>query len=120
MEGTGRDRQQQSAPSPRSCGERVGVRGCLHEYRMRGPSPRKRGEVRAAPRSRLQIQRLVAPKNAVLVEGDTAVAGEIGLEVGSGGDAVVQIDQAGNLALEGFHAFWKGVAQAFHDLEQRQ
>src|SRR4030088_763952 len=66
----------------------------------------------------LQIQRLVAPKNAVLVEGDAAVAGEIGLEVGSGGDAVVQIDQAGNLALEGFHAFWKGVAQPFHDLEQ--
>ncbi len=50
------------APSPRTCGERVGVRGCLREFRWRGArgeppspgshlrcdptSPRKRGEVR--------------------------------------------------------------------------
>src|SRR5207253_8604213 len=43
-------------PISRTCGERVGVRGCLNEYRMRGESPspellrnstspRKRGEV---------------------------------------------------------------------------
>jgi len=28
-----------SSPSPRSCGERVGVRGCVHSYRTRGTPP---------------------------------------------------------------------------------
>src|SRR6266478_2688484 len=68
----------------------------------------------------LQIQRLVAAEDAVLVEGDAAVAGEIGLDIGSGGNAVMQIDQDGNPALEGFHAFGKCIAQAFDDLEQRE
>ena len=36
------------------------------------------------------------------------------------GDAVVQIDQAGYLALERLHAFREGVAQPRHDLEQRE
>src|SRR6267143_4916324 len=68
----------------------------------------------------LHIQRLILPEDAVLVEGDAAVAGEIGLDIGSRGDAVVQIDQAGNPALEGFHALGKCIAQAFDDLEQRE
>src|SRR5450631_2304770 len=67
----------------------------------------------------LEIQRLVAAKDAVFVEGDAAVAGEIGLDVRPVGDAFVQIDQAGDPALERFHAVGKCVAQAFHDLEQR-
>src|SRR6202034_3023893 len=66
------------------------------------------------------VQRLVAAENAVLVEGDAAVAGKIGLDVGSRGDPVVQIDQAGDTALERLHPPWKGVAQPFHDLEQRK
>src|SRR6266436_3773643 len=68
----------------------------------------------------LHIQRLILPEDAVLVEGDAAVAGQIGLDIGSRGNAVVQIDQAGNPALEGFHAFGKCIAQAFDDLEQRK
>src|SRR5664280_2792269 len=68
----------------------------------------------------LYIQRLVAAEDAILVEGDPAVAGEIGLDVGSRGDAVVQIDQAGNAALERLHAPRKGVAQPLDDLEQRK
>src|SRR5260221_11942112 len=66
------------------------------------------------------IQRLVLPENSVLVERDPPVAGEIGLDVRPRRDAVVQADQSGNLALKRFHAFWKGVAQPLHDLEQRQ
>src|SRR5882724_11753664 len=66
-----------------------------------------------------EIQRLVAAKDAVFVEGDAAIAGEIGLDVRPRRDAVVQIDQAGYPALEGFHAFGKCIAQPFHDLEQR-
>src|SRR5258708_36375443 len=85
-------------------------------------SPRRRGEVKTRFRALglLQIQLLVITKNAVLVERDTPVAGEIGLDVGPRGDAVVQIDQAGNFALEWFHALWKCVTQSFDDLEQRQ
>src|SRR5664279_2259421 len=68
----------------------------------------------------LNIQRLVAAEDAILVEGDPAVAAEIGLDVGSRGDAVVQIDQAGDVALERLHAPRKGVAQPLDDLEQRK
>src|SRR5882724_8204182 len=64
------------------------------------------------------IQRLVAAEDAVLVEGEAAVAGQIGLDIGPRGNAVVQIDQAGNPAFEGFHAFGKCVTHAFDDLEQ--
>src|ERR1700731_184210 len=60
------------------------------------------------------------PENAVLVEGDAPLAGEIGLDAGPCGDAVVQTDQAGNPALERLHAPWKRVAQPRHDLEQRE
>src|SRR5260221_1970109 len=85
-------------------------------------SPRRRGEVKTRFRALglLQIQLLVVTKNAVLVEGDAPVAGEISLDVGARGDAVVQIDQAGDLALAWLHALWKCVTQSFDDLEQRQ
>src|SRR5712671_6476473 len=65
----------------------------------------------------LQIQRLVAAEDAVFVEGDAAVAGQIGLDIRSRGNAVVQVDQAGYPALEGFRALGKCVAQPFDDLE---
>src|SRR5258708_20332429 len=81
-------------------------------------SPRRRGEVKTRFRALglLQIQLLVITKNAVLVEGDAPVAGEISLDVGPRGDAVVQIDSARNLALEWFHAFFTCVTQPFDDL----
>ena len=97
---------------------------------MRAPPSRRRrlrcrpdrapGSTNWSDGRRLRIQRLVAPEDAVFVEGNAAVAGEIGLDVRPRGDAVVQIDQARDLALERLHAFWKGVAQPFDDLEQRQ
>src|SRR5712671_2083766 len=68
----------------------------------------------------LTIQLLVAPKNALLVEGNAAVAREIGLDVGPRGDAVVQIDHAGYLALERLHALGECVAQPLDDLKQRE
>src|SRR5216684_4600334 len=68
----------------------------------------------------LNIQRLVAAEDAVFVEGDAAVAGEIGFDIWSCSDAVVQIDQAGNPALESLHPFRESVAQPFQDLKQRQ
>src|SRR6267142_65485 len=67
-----------------------------------------------------KVQLLVAAEDAFLVEGDAAVAREIGLDVGPRGDAVMQIDHARYLALERLHALWKCVAQALDDLEQRE
>src|SRR5882724_3496385 len=66
------------------------------------------------------IQRFVTAENAVLVEGDAPIAGKISLDVRPRSDAVAQIDQPGNPALERLHAVGKGVAQPLHDLEQRQ
>src|SRR5580704_5299468 len=62
--------------------------------------------------TKLKIQPLVAAEDAVLVEGDATRAREIGLDIRPRRDAVVQIDQAGNIALEGFHPGGEGVAQA--------
>src|ERR1039458_8993985 len=66
------------------------------------------------------IQLFIMAEDAVLVEGDAPVAGKIGLDVRSDGDAVVQIDQALNFALEGLHAIRKGITQPLDDLEQRK
>ena len=59
-------------------------------------------------------------KNAVLVEGDAAVARQIGLDVCPRGDPVVQRHKAGNVALERPHALGKGISQALNDLKQRK
>ena len=53
-------------------------------------------------RTLLHIQRLVAPENAVFVEGDAPVACQISLDIGPCGNAVVQIDQAGNFRSKPF------------------
>src|SRR6476469_3061248 len=58
------------------------------------------------------VQFLVVPENAILVEGDAALACEIGLDVRPRGNAIVQIDQTGNLALEILHPLRKGIAQS--------
>src|SRR6266478_7466651 len=117
MEGTG-DRTAiipRCAIAHRGCAawRRPGIHTPGRGYGFRAHSLRSRPGMTKAD---LQIQRLVAAEDAVLVEGDAAVAGEIGLDIGSRGNAVVQIDQAGYPALEGFHAFGKCIAQAFDDL----
>src|SRR6478735_11208992 len=66
------------------------------------------------------IQRLVPPKNPLLVERDPPVAGQIGLDVRARRNAVAQFDETGNLALERLHAFRKGIPKSLDDLEQRQ
>src|SRR5262249_55033768 len=66
------------------------------------------------------IQLLVAPEDALLIEGNAAVAGEIGLDVRPRGDAVVQFDQPRHLAFKRLHVCWKSVAQAGDKLEQRE
>src|SRR5436305_13080340 len=66
------------------------------------------------------IQRLVAAEDAVLIEGNAAGACEISLDVGPRRDAVVQLHQLRDRALEPLHALRESIAQAFHDLEQRQ
>ena len=48
-------------------------------------------------RMNLPIQLLVVPEDAILVEGDAALAGEIGLDVRPRRDAIVQIDQRRDL-----------------------
>src|SRR5712675_3669680 len=68
----------------------------------------------------LEIQRPVAPENAFLVERDAALACQIRLEVRPLRDAVAQFDQARYFALERLHALREGIAQPFHDLEQRE
>src|SRR5499433_2051368 len=60
------------------------------------------------------------PENAVLVEGNSAFARKIGLDVRPRGDTVVQVDKARNLTLERLHPLREGVAQAVDDLEQRE
>src|SRR5712671_128461 len=67
-----------------------------------------------------QIQRLVAPENAFLVERDAALTRQIRLDVRPLRDAVAQFDQARYFALECLHALREGIAQPFHYLEQRE
>ena len=74
-----------------------------------------------AARSRPSIiQFPVVPENAVLVEGNAALAVEIGLDIRPDGNAVVKFGQSRNFSFERLHAPWKRVAQPFHELEQRQ
>src|SRR5580704_10369386 len=60
------------------------------------------------------------PEDAVLVEGNAAVAFEIRLDPRSRGNPVAQADEARNLALERLHALRKSIAQPLDDLEQRE
>src|SRR5229473_3581774 len=120
MEGTGSSQLavipgRRVAANPESRSNRCEIPRCAIAHLRSGPSDHPGMTARG-----LNIQRLILPEDAVLVEGDAAVAGEIGLDIGSRGDAVVQIDQAGNPALEGFHALGKCVTHAFHYLEQRE
>src|SRR3977135_1215790 len=57
------------------------------------------------------IQLLVAAEDAILVEGDAPVTRKISLDVRPRGNAVVQIDQAGDLALERLPALRKCIEQ---------
>ena len=59
-------------------------------------------------------------EDAVLVERDAAVRGEIGGDARAGGDPVVQGDDPRILRFERRHRAREGVAQPGHDLEQRQ
>src|SRR6267378_6616752 len=72
---------------------RPGIHTPRRGYGFRAHSLRSRPGMTKAD---LQIQRLVAAEDAVLVEGDTAVAGQIGPDIRPDGNAVVQVDQAGN------------------------
>src|SRR6476661_9953858 len=65
------------------------------------------------------IQRLVPPKNPLLVERDPPVARQIRLDVRARRNAVAQFDETGNFALERLHAFRKGVAQSLPDPPHR-
>src|SRR5207237_9917085 len=58
-------------------------------------SRRDAGNLRSAARRLLQIQLLVVSKNAVLVEGDTPVAGEISLDVRPRGHGMAEAHQDG-------------------------
>src|SRR4051794_30549174 len=60
------------------------------------------------------------PENAILVEGDAALARKIGLDVRTRGDPVVQLVQSGDIALKVLHPFREGVAQSLDDLKQRE
>src|SRR6201996_3269466 len=66
------------------------------------------------------IQFLVMPENPIRIERNPALAREIRLDVRSRGDAVAQIDQAWDLALERLHSFRERIAQAFDELEHRE
>src|SRR5215470_10451212 len=68
----------------------------------------------------LSVEFGVMPEDAVLVEGDAAVRGEIGGDAGAGGNAIVRADDAPMSGLEPRHHPRKGVAQPGDDLEQRQ
>src|SRR5262245_13993977 len=66
------------------------------------------------------IQLLVAPEDTLLVEGNAALACEIGLDVRPRRDAVVQLDEMRHLALERLHAIREGIAQPCDELDQRE
>src|ERR1700752_5020906 len=66
------------------------------------------------------IQLLVVAEDAVLVEGNAALARQIGCDVRATGDAVVQFAKRRNFALEGFHLPRKSVTQSRHKLKYRQ
>src|SRR5215470_15489773 len=68
----------------------------------------------------LSVEFGVMPEDAVLVERDAAVRGEIGGDAGAGGDAIMHTDDARMSRFEPRHHAWKGIAQPGDDLEQRQ
>src|SRR6516162_2350709 len=80
--------------------------------------PKKSARVMDTSTSKIEF--LVVAENAALVEGDSAVAFEIGLDVRPLRDPVVQIGEAGNFLLEGLHPLWKRIAQSLDDLKQRE
>src|SRR3546814_1509633 len=59
-------------------------------------------------------------EDAVLVERLPPRRREVGGDVGSLADAAGQLEHPGNVAAERVHRIREGVAQAFHQLEQRQ
>ena len=67
-----------------------------------------------------RVQFGVMPEDAVLVEGDPAVRGEIGGNAGPRRDPVVHRDNPRIFRLEPRHRAREGIAQTRHDLEQRQ
>src|SRR5271165_1837243 len=69
---------------------------------------------------RLRVQFLVPPEDAAFVEGDTAVACEIGFDVGPRGDTVAQSNQSWDVFLERLHPIGERIAQALDDLKQRE
>jgi hypothetical protein len=66
------------------------------------------------------IEFRVMPENTLLVEGNTSIRLEIGVEAWLRGDAIVQRDDPGKVPFEPRHRSWKGVAQAGNKLKQRQ
>src|SRR5215471_20117414 len=68
----------------------------------------------------LSVEFRVVPEDAVLVEWDAALRGEIGRNAGTGGDAIMHADDARMFGFEPRHHARKGVTQPGDDLEQRQ
>src|SRR5207245_309719 len=68
----------------------------------------------------LAIELRVAPKDAVLVEGDPAIRGEIGRDARPGRNAVVQPNDARAFRFEPRHGARKGVAHTRYELKERQ
>src|SRR6516164_10951907 len=60
------------------------------------------------------------PEQAALVERNSPIACEVGLDVRPRRDTAVQIDEARDFTFKLLHPLWKGVAQPLHDLKQRQ
>src|SRR5882757_10272657 len=104
-----------SAPSPRSCGERVGVRGCRREYRMatcaEAPPhpPRSRGDLspqagRGKKESHGALQRLgeigLLPGEAALIVGGAA---EMAVGRSARVDRAVEIEMLADAARRQIH-----------------
>src|SRR5256885_1521533 len=62
----------------------------------------------------------IMPEDAVLVEGDAALGGEIGCNSGTLRDGVSKRDDARHATLDAPHGAREGVPQAFDELEKRQ
>src|SRR6516162_11755582 len=72
------------------------------------------------PISSSSVELLEVPIDPPLAERDAPLRGEIGGNARPRGDPLVQRDEARHLLLEPLHPLRKGVAQPFHDLEQRE
>src|SRR5262249_8213674 len=73
-----------------------------------------------SPSVALAVELLEIAVDAPLAERDAALGGEIGRNARALRDALVQDDDARHFALEPLHPLREGVAQALHDLEQRE